>query len=78
MLAGAGRRVWAQPADGAPRYFPLTTPIRIPLDAVKIPWQPVTFTAEAMAPSTATTASRRVLISGVLVPKRRSGRRPAS
>ena len=67
MLAGAGRRVWAQIADGAPRYFPLTRPIRIPLDAVKTPWEPVSFTAEAMAPATA--ASRRVLISGVLFRK---------
>ena len=69
MLAGAGRRVWAQLADGAPRYFPLRQPITLPLDAVKAPWEPVTFTAEAMAPATATTASRRVLISGVLFRK---------
>ena len=69
MLAGAGRRVWAQLADGAPRYFPLNQPIKVPLDAVKAPWEPVTFTAEATAPSTATTVSRRVLISGVLFRK---------
>jgi Rieske Fe-S protein len=69
MLAGASRRVWAQLADTAPRYFPLTKPIRIPLDAVKTPWMPITFTAEAMAPATATSASRRVLISGVLFRK---------
>jgi Rieske Fe-S protein len=69
MLAGAGRRVWAQLADDAPRYFPLSQPIRVPLDAVKAPWEPVTFTAEATAPSTATTVSRRVLISGVLFRK---------
>jgi Rieske Fe-S protein len=68
-LAGAGRRVWAQLADGAPRYFPLRQPITVPLDAVKAPWEPVTFTAEAMAPATATTASRRVLIAGVLFRK---------
>ena len=68
MLAG-GRRVWAQLADGAPRYLPLSRPIRVPLDAVKTPWEPVTFTAEAMAPSTATTGRRRVLISGVLFRK---------
>jgi Rieske Fe-S protein len=69
MLAGAGRRVWAQLADVAPRYFPLRQTIRVPLDAVKAPWEPVTFTAEAMAPATATTASRRVVISGVLFRK---------
>ena len=69
MLAGASRRVWAQLADAAPRYFRLAKPILIPLDAVTTPWAPVTFIAEAMAPATATSASRRVLISGVLFRK---------
>jgi Rieske Fe-S protein len=77
MLAGTGRRVWAQILQvaqgsspvGEPRYFPLTRPIEIPLDAVKVPWAPVTFTAEAMAPATATAAPRRVLITGVLFRK---------
>lgn len=65
-LAGLHRRAWAQFVEALPRYFPLTLPVRIPLDAVRIPWEPVAFTAEAMAPATATTPSRRVLISGVL------------
>ena len=51
------------------RYAPLSRPVRIPLDTVAVPWQPALFTAEAMAPATATTASRRVLISGVLFRK---------
>ena len=66
MLLGLGRRAWAQLADASLRYAALSRPVRIPLEAVTIPWQPVTFTAEAMAPATASTASRRVLISGVL------------
>ncbi len=69
MLAGFGRRAWAQLVDNATRYFPLTTPIRIPVGDVTVPWHPITFTAEAMAPATSTTASRRVLISGVLFKK---------
>jgi Rieske Fe-S protein len=69
MLAGTGRRVWAQLVDGATPYFPLNQPITVPLDSVKTPWEPVTFTAEAMAPATATTVRRRVLISGVLFRK---------
>jgi Rieske Fe-S protein len=40
--------------------------VRIPLENVAVPWRPVTFTAEATAPATATTAGRRVLISGAL------------
>ena len=72
-LAAFGRRVWAQAVDAAPRYFPLARPIRIPVDAVQVPWQPVTFTTEAMAPATATAASRRVLITGVLFRKAAGG-----
>lgn len=66
MLVGFGRRAWAQLADAPLRYAPLSRPVRVPLDAVTVPWQTAPFTAEAMAPATAATASRRVLISGVL------------
>ena len=69
MLVGYGRRVWAQFSAAVPRYFALTRPIRIPLDDVTVPWKPAMFTAEAMAPATATAAMRRVLISGVLFRK---------
>ena len=64
-LADVGRRAWAQPID-EPKFFPLTRPVRVPLDQVKDAWQPVAFTAEAMAPATPKSAGRRVLISGVL------------
>ena len=76
MLVGFGRRVWAQLREAVPKFFPLTRPILIPLDAVKVPWQPVAFTAEAMAPATATAGGRRVLISGVLF--RRSASRDSA
>jgi Rieske Fe-S protein len=66
MLVGFGRRVWAQLAESSLRYAPLSRPIRIPLESVSTPWQLAPFTAEAMAPATAKTASRRVLISGVV------------
>jgi Rieske Fe-S protein len=69
-LLGYGREplggVWAQLDPASLRYAKLSRPIRIPLESVAVPWQPVTFTAEAMAPATPTAASRRVLISGVL------------
>ena len=59
-LLAFARSAWAQATGGAPiRYAALSRPVRIPLDAVKAPWNPVPFVAEAMAP-------RRVLISGVL------------
>ena len=66
MLLGFGRRAWAQLGTASVRYAPLSRAVRIPLDSVSLPWQPVPFTAEAMAPATPTTARRRVLISGVL------------
>jgi Rieske Fe-S protein len=43
------------------RYATLTAPVRIPLEAVKAPWRPVDFKAEAVAPQ-----ARRVLLSGAL------------
>src|SRR2546425_13368247 len=75
MLPGFGRRVWACPerSRGAQlirpsaRYAPLTSPVRIPLEAVKTPWRPVPFRAEAVAPTAGTTPALRVVISGGLV-----------
>jgi Rieske Fe-S protein len=74
MLLGNSRQVWAcpEPSRGAQtasapvRYAPLTAPVRIPLEAVKAPWRPVVFKAEAVAPPAGTTPARRVLLTGVL------------
>ena len=65
VLLGFGRRAWAQLVDPpAPvRYATLTRPVRIPIEAIKGPWQPVPFVAEAAA---RVPQPRRVLISGVL------------
>ena len=71
-LLGCGRRVWGQLMDpSAPvRYAALTRPVRIPVEAVAVPWRVVPFVAEAAArlrdtePGAART--RRVRISGVL------------
>ena len=61
-LAGVGRRAWAQLASPeAPiRYAPLTRPVKLRLEEVATPWQPVPFVAESVA------SQRRVLINGVL------------
>jgi Rieske Fe-S protein len=67
MLVGFGRRAWAKLQDSSLRFAPLSRPVRVPLDAVAVPWQQAPFTAEAMAPATAKTPSRRVLISGVVL-----------
>ena len=78
MLAGFGRRAWAQLVSESPRYAPLSGPIHIPLAAVSIPWQAAPFTAEARAPATAAAASRRVLISGVVFRRASAGAEPLS
>lgn len=59
---GFARSAWAQGAGDVPpiRYAALTRPVKIPMEAVATPWQPVPFVAEVTAP-------RRVLISGVLL-----------
>jgi Rieske Fe-S protein len=66
IFLGISRRVWAQLTSTSVRYAPLTAPVRVPLDAVKTPWRPVAFRAEAVAPPVGTTPARRVLLSGVL------------
>jgi len=67
---GFARSAWAQGAGDVPpvRYAALTKAVRIPVDAVAVPWQPVPFVAEARLPrrSAQREGGRRVLISGVL------------
>ena len=66
MLVGFGRRVWAQLASEPVRYSPLTSPVRIPLDAVTTPWNAVSFTAEAVLPPAAAAPGQQVRLDGVL------------
>ncbi len=65
-LAGLGRRARAQVARDPIKFATLTRPVSIPIQNVAIPWRPVTFVAEAIAPATPTAQPRRVLISGML------------
>ena len=65
MLLGFGRRRWAQ-LTTSERYTRLSAPVRIPLEAVSLPWRPVPFRAEAIAPRPGAGPGRRVLLSGVL------------
>jgi len=78
MLFVPGRRAWAQAADPSPGYYPLTHPVRIPLDKVNALLRPVTFAAEAVLPQTSPTPGRRVLMNGVLYRKESSGNGPSA
>jgi Rieske Fe-S protein len=61
-LVAHGKHAWAQSVNRpAPtRYVALTTPVKIPVNAVAGRWHPVSFVAEGLS------KSRRVLINGVL------------
>jgi hypothetical protein len=76
MILGFSRRAWAQLASAPARYVSLAAPVRIPLDAVRSPWSPVPFRAEAVAPPGGTTPARRVLINGVLFRRVTGDERP--
>ena len=72
-LFGFARQAWAQLADSFPpvRYASLTRPVKIPVDSVAIPWQPVAFVAEGTRHDEPATpkgvTGRRVLINGVVL-----------
>ena len=75
-LVGFGsRRAQAQNATTPLRYAPLTRPVTIPLQDVVTPWAPVSFVAEAMAPTKGAAPARRVLINGVLFRRSTTDRR---
>lgn len=71
-LVGFARHAWAQLAEPSTpvRYASLTRPVKIPVDSVARPWQPVSFVAEGTRSGAgrppAVVSPRRVLISGVL------------
>jgi Rieske Fe-S protein len=72
MLLGFDPGAWAQSA-AEPRYRALTHAVRIPLDAVTTPWQPVPFTAEGAEGPGGTKPGRVVLFNGVLFRRGGSG-----
>ena len=76
LLLEFRRRAWTQLASAPARYVRLAAPVRIPLDAVRSPWSPVPFRAEAVAPPGGTTPARRVLINGVLFRRVTGDERP--
>jgi len=69
ILVGVSRRGWGQTAGAPSGYAALSQPVRIPLNAVATPWQPVSFTAEAIAAPAAGAAARRIVIKGVVYRK---------
>ena len=65
MLAGFGRRVWAQ---GLPRRFrPLARPVLVPLEDLATPWRARQFVADGVTLSSAATPNQPIRITGMVV-----------
>jgi Rieske Fe-S protein len=64
LILGVRRRGWSWLSEPV-EYWPLTRPVRIPLEQVGEPMRPVSFTAESMMPGVGAGA-RRVLLKGIL------------
>lgn len=64
MLAGFGRRIWAQGI--ALRYRPLARPVVVPLDDVATPWRAFPFMADGITLASAATPNQPIRISGMV------------
>ena len=65
MLAGVGRRVWAQAL--ALRFHPLARPVLVPLEGLSRPWRARQFVADGVTLSSAATPNQRIQVTGMIV-----------
>ena len=65
MLAGFGRRVWAQGL--ALPFRPLAHPVVVPLENLATPWRASPFVAEGVTLSSAATPNQPIRITGMVV-----------
>jgi Rieske Fe-S protein len=65
MLAGFGRRLWAQGL--ALRFRPLATPVVVPLGDLDAPWRAKQFVADGVTLSSAATPNQPIRITGMVV-----------
>lgn len=65
MLAGLGRRVWAQ--GFAVRFQPLARPVVLPLEDVATPWKAQQFVADGVTLSSAATPNQPIRVTGMVV-----------
>jgi Rieske Fe-S protein len=66
-FVGFGRRVWSQATTVAEKYARLVAPVRVPLEGLTTPWNPVTFAAAANLPAPTGASGQQIRIDGVLL-----------
>ena len=74
MLAGFGRRLWAQGL--ALRFRPLARPVVVPLEDLVTPWRAQPFVADGVTLSSAATPNQPIRISGIVVRTAAGGNQP--
>jgi Rieske Fe-S protein len=65
MLAGFGRRLWAQGL--ALRFRPLARPVVVPLEDVATPWRAFPFVADGVTLPSAATPNQPIRVTGMVV-----------
>ncbi|MDO8680265.1 MAG: Rieske 2Fe-2S domain-containing protein [Acidobacteriota bacterium] len=65
MLAGVGRRVWAQALSL--RFRPLARPVMVPLDDLVTPWRARQFVADGVTLPSAATPNQPIRFTGMVV-----------
>lgn len=74
MLAGFGRRLWAQGL--ALRFRPLARPVLVPLEDLATPWRAWQFTADGMTLASAATPNQPIRVTGMVVRTVAGGSQP--
>ena len=72
MLAGFGRRLWAQ----ALRFRPLARPVVVPLEDLTTPWRARQFVADGVTLSSAATPNQPIRVTGMVVRTAAGGNQP--
>ena len=67
VLAGFGRRVWAQQQAITLRFRPLARPVVVPLENLAAAWRASPFVAEGVTLSSAATPNQPIRVSGMVV-----------
>lgn len=74
ILAGFGRRVWAQGL--ALRFLPLARPVVLPLEDLATPWRARQFVADGVTLASAATPNQPIRVTGMALRTAADGKQP--